>query len=178
LSTVLAAALYPWKSGRRSGAAFGPGDASTRRVYCTPSQTDRRANAHPSPDDLATTGDINRFIEQLPRSLGEVAHINLVQGDDSGLWQITVTLAPADQATLDALHPSVSQLCASAQHALDLAAIGSQIDPAHSTVAVQDDSGQRIAFVGEAALWWVANVPTPTLSTCIAQGFERMLVKK
>jgi hypothetical protein len=132
----------------------------------------------PHRHDLATTDDTKCFIGQLPHTLAAPAHLDLVWGDESGLWHVTVTLTPSDQAALDALHPSAYQLCASAQHALGLAAIGSQIDPAHSTVAVRDGSRLRLAFVGQAALWWVANVPTPTLSTCIARGFERMQVKK
>jgi hypothetical protein len=132
----------------------------------------------PHRHDLATTDDTKRFIGQLPDALAAPAQLDLVWGDDTELWQVTVTLTREDQAALDALHPSAYQLCASAQHALGLAAIGSQIDPAHSTVAVRDGSRLRLVFVGQAALWWVANVPTPTLSTCIAQGFERMQVKK
>jgi hypothetical protein len=62
-----------------------------------------------------------------------------------------VTLAPSDQVALDALHPSPYQLCAAAQHALGLAAIGSQIDPTHSTVRVQVGDG-LLAFVGAGAL--------------------------
>jgi hypothetical protein len=66
---------------------------------------------------------------------------------------------PADQAALDALRPSASQLCASAQHALGLAVLGSQIDPAHTEVRVWAAGGLLLAFVGEGALWWVANMP-------------------
>lgn len=43
-------------------------------------------------------------------------------------------LSPPDQVTLDALQPSAYQLCAAAQHALGLAAIGSQIDLTRCTV--------------------------------------------
>jgi hypothetical protein len=78
-----------------------------------------------------------------------------------------VTLAPADQATLDAPHPSAYQLCAAAQHALGLAAFGSQIDPAQCRVMVRDGSGPRLAFVDEATLWWVANVSPAALGACV-----------
>jgi hypothetical protein len=91
---------------------------------------------------LSTTDDINRFIEQLPRALAASAQFDLVLGDDPAQWQITVTLAPDDQATLDTLYHSAYQLCAAAQHALGLAAIGSQIDPAQVTVRVR--AGDRL----------------------------------
>jgi hypothetical protein len=56
--------------------------------------------------DLATTQDMSRFIEQLPRALTAPAQLDLAPGDDPAQWQITVTLAPTDQATLDTLRPS------------------------------------------------------------------------
>jgi hypothetical protein len=117
--------------------------------------------------DLATADDISRFIDQLGHALAAPAHLDLVQGDESAQWHITVTLAPTDQATLDALHPSASQLCAAAQHALGLAAIGSQIDPAHTTVRVRAASELLLAFAGEGALWWVATTPSAALQEAI-----------
>jgi hypothetical protein len=112
----------------------------------------------PVPPRLSTADDMSRFIEQLPRALAAPAQLDLAPGDDAKLWHVTVTLAPGDQAALDALHPSAYQLCAAAQHALGLAALGSQIDSAHTTVRVR--AGDRLlAFVGEAALWWAANTP-------------------
>jgi hypothetical protein len=118
--------------------------------------------------DPATTQDMSRFIDQLPRALTAPAQLALAPGVDTSQWQITVTLAPADQAALDALHPSAYQLCAAAQHALGLAALGSQIDAAHTTVRVR--AGDRLlAFVGTAALWWVANSPPTALRETIDQ---------
>jgi DNA-binding transcriptional LysR family regulator len=61
------------------------------------------------------------------------------------------------------LAPSAYQLCAAAQHTLGLAAIGSQIDSAYMTVRVRVGDGPLLAFVGEAALWWIANSPPPAL---------------
>jgi hypothetical protein len=117
--------------------------------------------------DLVTAADMSRFIEQLPRAFTAPAQLNLTPGDDATQWQITVTLAPADQAALDVLHPSAYQLCASAQHALGLAAIGSQIDTAHTMVRVRAGGELLLAFVGEAALWWVANMPPAALRASI-----------
>jgi hypothetical protein len=116
--------------------------------------------------DPATTADMSHFIEQLSRALAAPAHLDLAPGDDPAQWQITVTLAPADQAALDALYPSAYQLCAAAQHALGLAALGSQIDSAHTTVRVRAGDG-LLAFVDAAALWWVANMPSRELRTAI-----------
>jgi hypothetical protein len=117
--------------------------------------------------DLATADDRKCFIEQLPGTLAAPAHLDLVPGDESALWHITVKLAPADQAALDALQPSAYQLCAAAQHALGLAAIGSQIDPAHTVVRVRAEGGLLLAFVGAGTLWWVANVPPTELHASI-----------
>jgi hypothetical protein len=114
-----------------------------------------------------TTDDLNHFIEQLPHALIAPAQLDLVAGDDTALWRIMVMLAPEDQAALDALHPSASQLCAAAQHALGSAAIGSQIDVAHSAVRVRVGEGQLLAFVGTAALWWVANMSPTALRESI-----------
>jgi hypothetical protein len=122
--------------------------------------------------DSATADDIHRFIEQLGRALAAPALVELAQGDDTSQWEVTMTLAPADQATLDALRPSPYQLCAAAQHALGLAALGSQIDPSHGTVRVRIGDELLLAFVGKATLWWVANVPPAELRASI----ERLLV--
>jgi hypothetical protein len=118
------------------------------------------------PSRHSTADAMSRFIEQLPRTLAAPAYLNLAPGDDPAQWQITVTLAPADQTALDALHPSAYQLSAAAQHAFGLAALGSQIDAAHTTVRVRAGDG-LLAFVGEAALWWVANMPSRELRTAI-----------
>jgi hypothetical protein len=90
-----------------------------------------------------------------------------VPGDDASQWQITVTLAPPDQAALDALRSSMYQLCAAAQHALGRAALGSQIDPAHVTVRVRAGGELLLAFTDEAALWWLANTPAAALRASI-----------
>jgi hypothetical protein len=110
---------------------------------------------------------MNRFIEQLPGILAAPAQLDLVAGDDTALWRIMVMLAPEDQAALDALHPSASQLCAAAQHALGLAALGSRIDAAHTIVRVRVEGELLLAFVGTAALWWVANAPPTELRASI-----------
>jgi hypothetical protein len=112
---------------------------------------------------LLTTDDLNRFIEQLPHALAAPAHLDLAPGDESGLWHITLTLAPSDQAALDALRPSVYQLCAAAQHALGLATLGSQIELARTMVRVRVGGELLLGFTGEGALWWVANVPPTVL---------------
>jgi hypothetical protein len=65
------------------------------------------------------------------------------------------------------LHPSAYQLCAAAQHALGLAALGSWIDVAHIAVRVRAAGRLLLAFVGEAALWWLANMPSRGLRTAI-----------
>lgn len=110
------------------------------------------------PPRHSTADAMSRFIEQLPRVLAAPAQLDLAPGDDAALWQLTVTLASADQAALDASRPSAYQLCAAAQHALGLAAIGSLINPAHTVVRVQAGDG-LLAFAGAAALWWLANTP-------------------
>lgn len=115
--------------------------------------------------NLATADDMSRFIEQLPRALAAPTQLDLAPGDDPVQWQITLTLAPADQAALDALRPSTYQLCARAQHVLGLAAISSQIDLARSVVQVRAGDGRQLAFVGEAALWWIANTSPAALRT-------------
>jgi hypothetical protein len=101
---------------------------------------------------VASNDARKRFIEQLPLALAAPAHLDFAPGDESALWQITVTLVPADQAALDALRPSTYHLCAAAQHALSLAALGSQIDPIHSVVRVRAEGGLLLAFVGTEAL--------------------------
>jgi hypothetical protein len=97
-------------------------------------------------------------------------HVTLEKSGDTGLWHVTVTLEEADRAALDALRPSAAQLCAAAQHALGMAAIDSLIEIAHWTIVVRTDGAWRLAFVGEAALWWVANALTPVLRA----GIERL----
>jgi hypothetical protein len=89
-------------------------------------------------------------------------------GDGLG-WQVSVTLAPADQAALDAVQPSAYQLCAAAQHALGLSAIGSVIDAANCTVALRAAGVARLVFIGAPSLWWVANALPPLLHACIEQ---------
>jgi hypothetical protein len=132
-----------------------------------PPHSNRRADAASHRHDLVTTDGVNRLIEQLPRALAASAQFDLVPGDDPAQWQITVTLMPADQATLDTLHPSAYQLCAAAQHALGLTALGSQIDPARTVVRVRAGDGLLLAFVGAAALWWLANTPPAALRASI-----------
>jgi hypothetical protein len=61
----------------------------------------------------------------------------------------------------------VYQLCAAAQHALGLAALGSQIDSAHATVRVRVGDELLLTFAGAAALWWIANTPPAELRASI-----------
>jgi hypothetical protein len=46
---------------------------------------------------VASNDARKRFIEQLPLALAAPAHLGFAPGDESALWQITVTLASADQ---------------------------------------------------------------------------------
>ena len=92
----------------------------------------------------------------------------LALGDDLS-WQVSVTLAPADQAAVEAAQPSAYQLCAAAQHALGLAAIGSRIDPAHASITVRSNGAVLLTFAGEGALWWLANAPPPLLRAFLDQ---------
>jgi hypothetical protein len=110
---------------------------------------------------------MTRLIKQFPRALAAPAHLNLAPGDDTSQWHVTVTLAPADQAALDALHPSAYQLCAAAQRALRVAVLGSQIDPTHTLIRVRAGEGLLLAFEGEGALWWVANMRPAALRASI-----------
>jgi len=70
---------------------------------------------------------------------------------------------------LQALRPSAYDLCAAAQHALGLSAIGSQIDPARGMVVVRSSGEPPLAFAGAPSLWWVANASPPLLHACIEQ---------
>jgi hypothetical protein len=114
-----------------------------------------------------TSGDTLQFIEHLPRTMNALPRWTLRALDDGQGWQVSVTLAPADQAALEAAQPSAYQLCAAAQHALGLAAIGSHIDVARATIVVRARSAAQLAFAGEGALWWVANAPPLLLRACI-----------
>ncbi len=118
---------------------------------------------------LVTTGDTNRFIERLPRAMDALPPYALVRCGDGPFWQVSLTLAPADQAMLQALRPSAYDLCAAAQHALGLSAIGSQIDPARGMVVVRSSGEPPLAFAGAPSLWWVANASPPLLHACIEQ---------
>src|SRR5215475_6799120 len=104
---------------------------------------------------LFTSADTNRFIERLPRAMDVLPPYALVRCGDGPLWQVSLTLAPADQAMLQALRPSAYDLCAAAQHALGLAAIGSVIDPARGMVVVCSSGAPPLAFAGAPSLWWV-----------------------
>lgn len=118
---------------------------------------------------LVTRADTYQFIEHLPRAMDAPPRCTLVSLGDGLGWQVSVTLAPADQAALDAVQPSAYDLCAAAQHALGLAAIGSQIEPARGMVVVRSSSAPPLAFAGAPSLWWVANAPPPLLHTWIDQ---------
>jgi hypothetical protein len=89
-------------------------------------------------------------------------------------WHLTVTLTPPDQAALDALGPSAYALCAAAQHALGLAALGSQIDSAQWMVTLHAAHMPRLGFVGAGALWWVANAPPALLRAFLEQLAAQM----
>jgi hypothetical protein len=78
-------------------------------------------------------------------------------------WEVSITLLPPDQAALDALHPSPTQLCAAAQHSLGLAGIGSLIELARGTVRVRAANKIDMRLLGASTLWWVANAPPPLL---------------
>ena len=115
----------------------------------------------PVSDAIATS----RLIDELPRSMTALPLFALAPCGVGEPWHVTVTLTPADQAALDALHPTVAQLCAAAQHALGLAAIGSIIEPAQGMVRGRGADEMQLRFVGASALWWVANAPPPLLRT-------------
>jgi hypothetical protein len=118
---------------------------------------------------LVTSADTYQFIEHLPRAMEAPPRCTLVALGDGLGWQVSVTLAPADQAALEAVQPSAYQLCAAAQHALGLAAIGSVIDATNCTVALRAAGVARLVFIGAPSLWWVANAPPPLLHACIEQ---------
>jgi hypothetical protein len=113
--------------------------------------------------------DTYQFIEHLPRAIEAPPQYTLLAlGDGLGLM-VSVTLAPADQAGLNAAQPSAYQLCAAAQHALGLAAIGSRIDPTRATVTVRSSGAVQLTFAGEGALWWLANAPPLLLHAFLDQ---------
>jgi hypothetical protein len=118
---------------------------------------------------LVTSGDTYQFIEHLPRTMDAPPRCTLVSLGDGLGWQVSVKLAPADQAALSAAQPSAYQLCAAAQHALGLAAIGSRIDPTRATVMVRSSGAWPLAFSGAGALWWVANAPPLLLRAFLDQ---------
>jgi hypothetical protein len=117
--------------------------------------------SRPLDDAIATA----QLIDQLPRTMAALPLFALTLGDVGQPWRVTVTLTPADQAAVDTLQPSVAQLCAAAQHALGLAAIGSIIEPACGTIKVRVADEMQLRFIGASALWWVANAPPPLLRT-------------
>ena len=116
-----------------------------------------------------TTADTYQFIEHLPRAMQAPPQCTLVSLGNGQGWQVSVTLAPADQAALSAAQPSAYQLCAASQHALGLAAIGSRIEPTHASVTVRSSGAVQLTFAGEGALWWVANAPPPLLHAFLDQ---------
>jgi hypothetical protein len=118
---------------------------------------------------LVTSANTYQFIEHLPRTMDAPPRCTLVALGDGLGWQVSVTLAPADQAALSAAQPSAYDLCAAAQHALGLAAIGSRIDPTRGTVVVHSRGAAQLAFAGAPSLWWVANAPPPLLHEWIDQ---------
>ena len=133
--------------------------------------------AHSSSDDLLagrprSLDDViatSQLIDQLPRTMTTLPSFALAASSAGQPWQVSVTLSSADQAALDALHPSATQLCAAAQHALGLAAVGSVIEPTRGTVVVRVANEIELRLVGESALWWVANAP-PSLLQAFLQG--------
>ena len=133
----------------------------------THSDGDAAARVRPRPPERAT--DTNAFIEQLPRTIAGLPSYVLTVGSAALPWHVTITLTPPDQAALDALGPSAYQLCAAAQHALGLAALGSQIDAAQALVVLRADPMPRLGFVGAGALWWVANAPPALLRALLEQ---------
>src|SRR5919202_3235708 len=98
-----------------------------------------------------TTTDTYQFIEHLPRTMDAPPRCTLLALGDGQGWQVSVTLTPADQAAVEAAQPSGYQLCAAAQHALGLAAIGSRIDPTHASVTVRSSGAAQLTFAGEGA---------------------------
>jgi hypothetical protein len=113
--------------------------------------------------------DVHAFIERLPRTIDAPPQHALRAPDAGEPWQVRIMLAPPDQAALDARQPSAYQLCAAAQHALGLAAIGSQIHPEHWTVTLHAADAPQLAFVGACALWWVANASPALLRALLTQ---------
>jgi hypothetical protein len=135
---------------------------------------------HPNADDKLAGGQwlqdviaTSRLIDQLPRSMTTLPLFALAVGDVGEPWEVTVTLTPSDQATHDALHPTATQLCAAAQHALGLAAIDSIIEPTRGTVRVRAADEIQLRLVGLSALWWVANTLPPLLRTFL----DRLVVE-
>ena len=108
------------------------------------------APLRPHPPDRAA--DTNIFIEQLPRTMAGLLSSALVVSRAGMPWQVSVILTAPDQAALDALRPSADQLCAAAQHALGLAALGSQIDAAQEMVVLRADHLPRLGVSARGAL--------------------------
>jgi hypothetical protein len=99
--------------------------------------------------------DPHWLLSQLPHTIQAPASCELRAEGDGGGWQITLRLAPSDQAGLEAMQPSAYALCAAAQYALGLAAIGSQHRPGaghHHTArersALADVCGRAGVVVG------------------------------
>ena len=122
--------------------------------------------------------DIYQFIEHLPRAMEAPPQYALLALSDGLGWQMSVTLAPADQTALSAAQPSAYQLCAASQHALGLAAIGSRIDPTHASVTVRSSGAVQLTFAGEGALWWVANAPPPLLHAFLDQLASQLVQRE
>ena len=96
------------------------------------------------PDTVITA----QMIEKLPRTMTSLPLFALVAGDVDQSWEVSITLAPSDQAVLDALRPVHMQLCMAAQHALGLAGIGSLIEPALGTVRVRMTKETALRLAG------------------------------
>jgi hypothetical protein len=113
------------------------------------------------------------LLDQLPRAIQAPARSEVREANDRGGWQITITLAPADQAALEAMQPSAYALCAAAQHALGMASLGSQIDRERGSITLRLSGTPSLTFVGAPALWWLANATPPMLHDCV----EALLVR-
>lgn len=107
------------------------------------------------------------LLDQLPHTLQAPLRCDLAPDSDRDGWLVTLVLAIADQAVLEALQPSAYELCAAAQHALGMASLGSQIDRVGGSISVRFEGASVLTFAGAPALWWIANAQAPALRAWI-----------
>ncbi|SRR6266511_1392313 len=118
---------------------------------------------------------------QLPQDRGLPAY-TVSQADDE-IWRVSVQLAPADQAQLDAASPTPRDLCGLVQHAIARAQFGSRIYIEQIAVGVHlsglpgSFDGSMVLLDGPATLWFVTTL-SPTHLRAFLYAVERQLAAR